>query len=62
MKEEAQASTSQSNLDVKFNVMMKAMDKLIDKLFVDDMYQVRDQNDPQIRNPNLRSQQGPPIP
>ena len=48
-EEEAQASTSQSNPDTKFNMMMKAMEKLMD-----DINEVRDQNDPQKKNPNFR--------
>ena len=42
--------------------MMTTMEKLMEKLFVDDKRQVRDQNDPQVRNPNFRRQQGPPVP
>jgi hypothetical protein len=30
--------------------MKKTMEKLMEKLFVDDKNQVRDQNDPQVRN------------
>ena len=62
MKEEAQASTSQSNPDVKLDMMMKVMEKLMDKLYVDDRNQNRDQNDPEIRNPNFRRPKGPPVP
>ena len=42
--------------------MMKTMEKLMDKLFVNDRNQMKDQNQPQERNPNFRRQQGPPIP
>ena len=33
--------------------MMKTMEKLMQKLFMDDKNQVRYQNDPQVRNPNF---------
>jgi hypothetical protein len=35
-EEEPQASTSQSSSDAKFNMMMKTMEKLMDKLSTDD--------------------------
>lgn len=38
------------------------MEKLTNKLSVDDRNQVRDQNEPQVRNPNFRRQQGPHVP
>ena len=57
-KEEPQTSTSQSSSDAKFNMMMKTMDKL----FVDAKNQMKDQNEPQVRNPNFRRQQGPLVP
>ena len=61
-EEEPQASTSQSSSDAKFNMMMKTMEKLMDKLSADDKNKMKDQNEPQVRNPNFRRQQGPPIP
>lgn len=42
--------------------MMKMMEKLMDKLSVDDKNQIRDQNDPQVRNPSFRRQKGPLTP
>ena len=36
VKEEAQASTSQSSIDAKMDLMMKSMERLIDKLSMDD--------------------------
>ena len=36
VKEEAQTSTSQSSTDVKMDLMMKAMERLIDRLSIDD--------------------------
>ena len=62
VKGEAQASTSQSNPYVNFDKRMQVMEKLMDKLYVDDKNQNRDQNDPQIRNPNFRRPEGPPVP
>jgi hypothetical protein len=61
-EEEPQASTSQSSLDAKFNMMIKTMEKLMDKLFADDKNQMKNQNEPQARNPNFKRQQGPPVP
>ena len=34
----------------------------MDKLFADDKNQIKDQNKPQVRNPNFRRQQGPLVP
>ena len=42
--------------------MMKTMEKLMDKLYTDDKSQMKDQNEPQVRNPNFRRKQGPPAP
>jgi hypothetical protein len=61
-EEEPQVFTSQSNSNTKFNMMMKTMEKLMDKLSVDDKNKMKDQNEPQVRNPNFRRKQGPPIP
>ena len=56
IKEKAQPSTSQSSTDVKMDLMMKAMERLIDRFFMDDIGQNvnRERNEPQIRNPNFR--------
>ena len=43
-------------------MMMKTMEKLMEKLFVDDRNQDRDQNDPQVKNHDFRRKQGPPVP
>ena len=51
VKEEPQASTSSS--DPKFDSMMKVMEKLVDKLSINNKPATRD-NEPQIRNPNYR--------
>ena len=42
--------------------MMKPLEKLMDKLSADDKNQMKDQNEPKVRNPNFKRQQGPPIP
>ena len=58
-KEEPQASTSS---DPKFDSLMKAMEKLIDKFYIREKTLARD-NVPQIRNPNYsapRQQDLPP--
>ena len=44
----------QSSSDTKFDSMMKVMDKLVDKVSIVDRQVVRDNNEPQIRNPNFR--------
>ena len=42
--------------------MVKTMEKLMDKLSADDKNQMKDQNEPQVRNHNFRRQQGPHVP
>ena len=61
-EEEPQASTSSSNLDAKFDTMMKAMERMMVKLSSDHKSQLKNQNESQVRSPNFRRQQGPPIP
>ena len=51
VKEEPQASTS--SIDPKFDSLMKVMEKLVDKLSIDNKPVARD-SDPQIKNPNFR--------
>ena len=60
--EEPKASTSSSNLNVKHDMMMKALERLMVKLSSDDKNQTENQHEPQVKNPNFRRQQGPPIP
>ena len=62
IKEEPQASTSQSSSDAKFDIMIKVMEKLMDKLYVDEIPPSREHNETHIRNPNFRRPQGPPAP
>ena len=64
VKEEAQASTSQSNIDEKMDLRMKAMERLIEKLSIDDRGQTtnRERNEPQIRNSNFRQPKQPTPP
>ena len=38
--------------------MMKTMEKLMEKLSTDDKNKMKDQNEPLVRNPNFRRQQG----
>ena len=61
VKEEPQPSSLST--DPKFDSLMKVMEKLVDKLSIDDR-QVARKNEPQIRNPNYRQprQPGPPPP
>ena len=53
-KEENLPSTSSSTTDIKFEMMLKTMEKLMDKLTMDNRAFNREQVDPQIRNPNFR--------
>ena len=43
-------STASSPNDVKFEIMMKAMEILLDRVTVDNIPLNREQNEPQIRN------------
>ena len=44
----------QSSLDVKFDSIMKVMEKLVDKLSIENNQPGRDINEPQIINPNFK--------
>lgn len=61
VKEEAQASTSQSSSEENMDLMMKAMEMRINRLFVDDRGKNvnRQRNEPQIRNPNFQQPRQP---
>ena len=60
-EEEPQASTSSSNSDAKIDSLVEVV-KALFKLSSDDKYQMKNQHEPQVRNPNFRRQQGPPVP
>jgi hypothetical protein len=57
---DAQSSTSWSS-DDKFDMMMKTMEKLMERMSVGNRPVAREQNDPQPRNQNLRRGQIPQI-
>ena len=59
-KEENFPSTSSSTNDVKFEMMLKTMEKLMDRLTMDNRGFNREQAEPQIRNPNFR-RPNPPV-
>ena len=61
VKEEAKVSTSQSSTDAKIDLMMKAMERLIDQFSMDGRGQNlnRERNEPQIKNPNFRKPRQP---
>jgi len=61
-EEEPQAFTSSSNSDIKHDTMMKAIERLMVKLYSDDKNQMKNQSEPQIKNPNFRRKQGPHVP
>ena len=50
-----------SSNDVKFEMMMKTMEKLMDRMTMDNGLANKEQNEPQIRNPNFR-RPNPPQP
>ena len=56
------ASTAVSSNDVKSEMMLKTMEKLMERLTVDNRPLNREQNEPQIRNPNFRRSNPPPPP
>jgi len=60
-REENMPSTSSSATDIKFEMMLKKMEKLMDRLTMDNRSFNREQDDPQIRNPNFR-RPNPPMP
>jgi hypothetical protein len=43
-------------------MMMNTMERMMDKLSVDNKNQMKDQNEPHVRNSNFRRQQGPLVP
>ena len=48
--------------DVKFEMMLKTMEKLMDRVTIDNRPLNKEQNEPQIRNPNFRRPNPPPPP
>ena len=60
-EEEPQPSTSSPNSDAKIESLVEAMKALV-KLSTTDKSQLKNQNEPQVRNPNFRRQQGSPVP
>ena len=61
-KEENSPSTSSSTTDIKFEMMVKMMENLMDRLTMDNRVFNREQVDPQIRNPNFRRPNPPILP
>ena len=61
-REENVPSAAASSNDVKFEMMLKTMGKLMDKMNLDNIPFNREQNEPKIRNPNFRSPNRPPPP
>ena len=64
VKEYAQASTSKSSTDAKMKLMMKSMERLIDRLSIYYRGQTvnRERNEPQIKNSNFRQPRQPTLP
>ena len=54
-------STSSYATDIKFDMILKTMENLMDRLIVDNRSFNRKQADPQIKNPNFR-RPNPPMP
>lgn len=64
VKEESQASISHSSTDVKMDLIMKSIERLIDRLSIDNRGQTanREHNEPHIKNPNFRQPRQPTSP
>ena len=61
-REEAHPSTSaSSSSDIKFKLMLKTMENLMDRLKVEARPMNREPNEPQIRNPNFKQSVPPPL-
>ena len=60
IKDELQPSTSRS-VDAKFDMMLKTKERLVEKMYLDDKPTNRNQQEPQIRNPNFRRPRVPQI-
>ena len=58
---EPQPSTSTSNSNAKIDSLVEAVKALV-KITTTDKNQMKNQHEPQVRNPNFRRQQGPPVP
>ena len=54
-------SVTTSSSDIKFEMILKAMDKMMNKITIDNMTLNREQNEPQIRDPKFR-RPNPPQP
>ena len=61
VREDGSSTIVASANDVMFEMMLKMIEKLMDKLSIDNGSLNREQNEPQIRNPNIR-RQNPPQP
>ena len=55
-------SSASSSNDIKFEMMLKTMEKLMDKLTMDTRLVNREQNEPHTRNPNFRRPISAPLP
>ena len=60
-EEEPLASTSWSNSDAKIDSLVEVVKALV-KLSTANKNQMKNQHEPQVRNPNFRRQQGPHVP
>ena len=47
-------SVAASSSDIKFEMILKAMEKMMDKLNIHNILVNREHNEPQIKNPNFR--------
>jgi hypothetical protein len=62
VKEESQPSTSQSSLDAKFDSMLRAMERIMERFSNSDRQVAREQHEPIIKNPNFRNTRQPTLP
>ena len=62
VKEEAQPSTSQSTSDAKIDSILRVMERMMERFAGNNRQVVREQHEPQIRNPNFRQPRQPTLP
>ena len=62
IREDWPSTSVASSNDLKFEMMMKTIEKMTDRMTVDNRSLNREQHEPQIRNPNFRRKNPPPPP
>ena len=62
IREDGPSPSTASSNDLKFEMMMKTMEKLMDRLTIENKALNKEKNEPQITNPNFRRKNPPPPP